>query len=220
MSDNRLLFLVAFFLLTGALLVGCGSDEQGILLEDRFSDHRSGWGTDSEREFDRGYQEGEYFFELYEPNWLVWASRGKRFSDVDIGVEVRQTSGPNDGNFGLLCRFREPTQFYYFSITGDGFYAILKVDGDVAEVLTGLGYLPSQVILTNGQLNSMRAVCEGDMLTLYVNGEQVVSVRDDALPRGDVGMAVGAGPSGSIRVQFDEIVVSDPGAQVDEESEG
>jgi hypothetical protein len=219
MLDNRRLLFLASLLLTGVLLVSCGNDGQGILLEDRFSDHRSGWGTDSEREFDRGYQDGEYFFELYEPDWLVWAGRGKRFSDVDIDVEVRQTVGSNDGNYGLLCRFSEPTRFYYFSITGDGYYAILKVDGDVTEVLTGLGYLPSRVILTDGQPNSIRAVCEGDVLTLFVNGEQVARVRDDALPRGDVGMAVGAGPSGSIRVHFDDIVISDPGAQVDEEAE-
>ena len=219
MSENRRLLFVVSMLLAVVLLMGCGSDEQGILLEDRFSDHSSGWGTDSEREFDRGYQDGEYFFELYEPDWLVWASRGKRFSDVDIDVEVRQMSGAADGNFGLLCRFSGPTQFYYFSITGDGYYAILRVDGDGTEVLTGAGYLPSQAILTGGEPNVIRAVCEGDRLTMYINSEVVASVSDDGLTRGDVGMAVGAGPSGSIRVHFDGIVVSKPGAG-DVEEEG
>ena len=219
MSESRRFLIVASMLLTASLLVRCRGDGQGILLEDRFSDHRSGWGTDSEREYDRGYQDGEYFFELYEPDWLVWASRGKRFSDVEINVEIRQRSSPADGNFGLLCRFVDPAQFYYFSITGDGYYAILRVEGDDTEVLTGPGYLPSRAILTGGQPNTMQAVCNGERLTLYVNGEEVASVRDDALSRGDVGMAVGAGSSGSIRIHFDDIVISDPRAQSDEETE-
>ena len=202
-----LLGLVSLLLLS---VGGCSGGDEGILLQDRFGDPRSGWGTKSEPEFDRGYQDGQYFIELYEPNWLAWARPGERFADVDVEVEVRWVSGSTDGHFGLLCRYRAPDDFYYFAITGDGYYAILRVRDGEPEVLTGDGFLRSSAIRTGGEVNRIRAVCQGEELRLYVNDAALAAVVDEELARGDVGLAVGSGPDGSIRVHFDDLAVLAP----------
>jgi hypothetical protein len=54
------------------------------------------------------------------------------------------------------------------------------------------------------------AVCEEEQLTMYVNGEQVAQVQDDALDRGDVGMAAGTLAEGSTIVWFDNLDVRKP----------
>ncbi|MGD1992670.1 MAG: hypothetical protein PVI59_05695 [Anaerolineae bacterium] len=221
-SDRLLLGLIVLlvFVLSTVGLTGCGSGEKGVLLEDRFGNPGNGWGVESQEAFDRGYQNGEYFIEVYEPNWLTWARPEERFNDVAVEAEVRWVSGSRDGHFGLLCRYRPGDSFYYFAITDDGFYAILRVSEGVPEVISGDGFMSSTAILTGGETNVLRAVCQGEQLTLFVNGEQLATASDTAFLKGDVGLAVGSGPEGSIRVHFDNLTVTTPGVTDEEEAEG
>ncbi|RME33600.1 MAG: hypothetical protein D6793_09580 [Thermoflexia bacterium] len=193
-----------------ALLVSCSRPGKGVLFSDRFGNPESGWGKESQESFDRGYQEGEYFIEVYEPNWLVWATPGKRFQDVAIEVDARRVSGAAGGNFGLLCRYRRPADFYYFAVTDDGYYAILRVEDGEPTVLTGSGFLPSPDIPVGAASYRIGAICAGDRLRLLVNGKEIAAVVDVTFRRGDVGLAVGTGHEGPLRVHFDNFRVTEP----------
>lgn len=204
--------LIVLALLLLACGCSCGGGQEP-LLQDDFDNPRSGWGIDQREEFDRGYEEGEYFIELYEPNWLSWAQHSKKFDDVQIEVDVYLASGPSDGHFGVLCRHADVDNFYYFAISADGYYAIFRrVDGDDLEVLTGdgAGMTYSPDIKTGRQINRVRAVCRGEKLSLYVNGEILEAVTDDAHPQGLVGIGAGSGSAGNSRVQFDDLAVAEP----------
>lgn len=206
-ARRPLIFLVLLLFLP----LGCqGGSSERPFFRDRFGDPHSGWGSESREAFDRGYEEGEYFIEVYEPNWFAWATPGRRFDDVVVEVDARQLSGSPTGHFGLLCRYRSSRDFYYFAITGDGYYAILRVQDGELEVLTGAGFLPTQAVQTGGEANRIRAICQEDHLTLVVNGQELDTVIDDAFSRGDVGLGVGSGPDGGIRVHFDNLVVTRP----------
>lgn len=211
MQINRLLPLLALLALFGLPLIsGCRVDGRGPSFRDRFNNPESGWGSDSQEAFERGYQDGEYYIEVYEPNWFVWASPGRRFDDLVVEAYARLVSGSPEGHFGLLCRYRNPADFYYFAVTDDGYYAILRVQDGVAEVLTGAGFLPSPAIQTGGAVNHIRALCQGEQLILTVNDQEVATVTDDTFRRGDVGLGVGSGPVGAIRVHFDDLLVLVP----------
>jgi hypothetical protein len=211
MHAKRLLSRLALLMLLAALLQAvacCRDSREESLLEDRFGDSGSGWGEESQDAFDRGYHQGEYFIEVYEPDWFVWANPGRRFTDVVAEVDARWVSGSPAGHFGLLCRYRAPGDFYYFAVTGDGYYAILRVEDGEAEVVTGDGFLPSPAVRTGEATNHIRAVCRGEDLALYVNGEELARATDDVLRRGDVGLGAGSGSERSIRVHFDNLVVT------------
>jgi hypothetical protein len=202
--------------LIALLLLACGcsrGDDQSPLFQDGFDDPRSGWGADERERFERGYKEGEYFVELHEPNWFTWAYPGKRFDDVSVEVDVYLASGSQGGHFGVLCRHVDLDNFYYFAISADGCYAIFRrVDGGDLEVLTGDGVrmAPSPAIRTGRQTNHVVAVCQGNELRLYANGELLETVTDDTYTRGDVGVGAGSGPEGDVRVQFDNFLVTRP----------
>jgi len=189
---------------------GCRRERGGLLLYDRFGNPDSGWGKASTEAFDRGYQDGEYFIEVYEPNWLAWAAAGQRFTDVALDIEARPHSVSGDDHFGVLCRYRAPDSFYYFALTADGRYAILRVSEGRPTVLTGDGFLSSPAIPVDAEVYRLRAVCQGEDLALYVDGQPVAAASDDALRRGDVGLAVGSGPQGNARVHFDNLSVLAP----------
>lgn len=223
MSNARLRphLIISLILISLAVsLAGCSDSGKGVLLQDRFGNPDDNWGVESQEAFDRGYQDGEYFIEVYEPNWLTWARPEERFDDVDIEADLQWVSGARDGHFGVLCRYRPEDSFYYFAITDDGYYGILRVSEGVSEVISGDGFLPSTAILTGGETNVLRAVCRGEQLTMFVNGEEVATVTDTAFLKGDVGLAVGSGPQGAIRVHFDNLTVVTPGMADGEEEEG
>lgn len=196
------------------LLCGCDQDNSdGPLFQDDFDDSTSGWDADERNEFERGYEEGEYFIELREPNWFAWAFPGQRFDDVSVEVEVFPPPASQGGHFGLLCRHTDQENFYYFAISADGYYAIFRrVDGGDLRVLTGDGdgMIHSPIIRTGGQSNDIRAVCQGEELSFYVNGELLETVSDDAHARGDVGIGAGSDADGDTRIRFDNFVVAQP----------
>lgn len=202
-NSHPLLLVLALFLLTA-----CRGESSGILFRDRFGHPNSGWGSESREAYDRGYQEGEYFIEVYEPDWFVWAGPGKRFGNVMVTVDARRVAGA--GHFGLICRYRAPADFYYFAITDDGYYAIMRVRDSHAKILSGAGFLPSADIPTGAAVYHLTAVCQGERLQLFVNEHLVASVTDKTFRRGDVGLGVGSGPEGSIRVHFDNFIVTAP----------
>ena len=182
-------------------------------LEDDFSDPRSGWGVDQRDRFERGYAEGEYFVELREPNWFAWANPGLRLDDARVETDVYLASGSPNNHSGILCRYVDPGNFYYFAISADGYYAIFRrVDSGDLEVLTGggEGMVSSPSIKTGGQVNRVVAVCQGDQLSLSVNGELLETVTDETHVEGDVGIGAGSGPEGDVGVRFDNFLVTLP----------
>ncbi|MEA3340366.1 MAG: hypothetical protein U9R15_10405 [Chloroflexota bacterium] len=207
-------WIVKSCLIALSLLLACGcsrDDGAGPLFQDNFDDANSGWDADERDEFGRGYGKGEYFIELYEPNWFAWASPGQRFDDVSVEVDVHLTSGSYDGHFGVLCRHVNLKNFYYFAISADGYYAIFRrVDGGDLETLSGdgSGMAHSPVIKTGEQSNDVRAVCQGNELSLYVNDELLETVTDDAHAQGDVGVGAGSVSEGDLRIQFDDFAVT------------
>jgi hypothetical protein len=204
------LIVLAVFLLAP----GCAVDEdQGSLFQEDFDSQRGEWGSDQGDDFERGYEGGEYFIELRKTNWFAWTYPGKQFEDVCVEMDVYLASGSPGGHFGALCRHVDVDNFYYFGISSDGYYAIFRrADGGDLEVISGegIGMLPSPIIKTGGEVNHVSAVCKGDELSLYVNGELLETVSDDTHTQGDVGLGAGSGPEGGARVRFDDFVVTRP----------
>jgi hypothetical protein len=203
------LIVLTLLLLTS----GCGVGSESAPFRDDFEDSRSGWDIGQRAEFKRGYERGEYFIELEEPNWLTWTCPGKQFDDVIIEVDAYLASGSPDGHFGVFCRHTDENNFYYFAISADGYYAIFRREngGDVQVITENIeGMVFSPVINTGGQVNRIQAECRGDELSLYVNGKLLETVTDNAISQGDVGLGAGSGPEGNTRVQFDNFTVSMP----------
>ncbi|MBN1875742.1 MAG: hypothetical protein JXA33_16070 [Anaerolineae bacterium] len=189
------------------LLVGCTA-ASGAFTDD-FSDPASGWGASSHETYVRGYQQGQYLIQIDVPDWFVWATGGHLYDDVAIEVTTRSDQIP-DNHYGLVCRY-EDGNFYYFAISADGYYGIFRHSsaGEI-EPLTGRAMLRSSLIRTGGVENQLMAVCSGEVLAFYVNGEQVARISDTTLTRGDIGMAAGTMKLGRTIVWFDNLEVREP----------
>jgi hypothetical protein len=183
-----------------------------ILYQDDFEDVDSGW--ERYREFDGTLDshEGGYRMQIPVDDNLFWVNAGQEdLVDVRVEVDALRLGGPEANQFGLMCRLSLQTYGYYaFVITSQGEYAILKHVGLENLFLGNDDFQTSDVILLGDQSNHIRADCVGDTLSLYVNGELLLSVQDDEYQQGDVGLAAGTTGEPGTDIFFDNFVVYQP----------
>jgi hypothetical protein len=95
---------------------------------------------------------------------------------------------------------------YLFLVRGDGSYAIMRARGQVVRPLVNWGF--SSAINQGAVANHVRVVCVEDYLALYVNDQFVADATDDAYTRGQVGLAAAAVDRLGVRVEFDNLSIS------------
>jgi hypothetical protein len=79
---------------------------------------------------------------------------------------------------------------YYFLVSGDGFYSVRK--GEAESVNPLVDWTSHSSINTGPASNTIRAVCIGSYLALYVNDRFVVETEDSTYGSGYAGLSVAA----------------------------
>ncbi len=183
----------------------------GLLLFDDFSDPTSGWDKADETNYFADYDNGAYRITVKTDMYDSWANPDLNvFSDVSIEVDATKSSGPDDNDFGLICRYQAVDQFYYAVISSDGFYGITKVSTDSTDLLGATELLPSDAINQGTVSNHIRFDCKGDVLTLFVNGQQVDQQTDSEYTSGNVGLIAGTYDTPGTDILFDNFAVYQP----------
>lgn len=186
----------------------------GLIFEDDFSDHQTGWSRHAAPEGIMDYDAGGFRIMVKEAQVNFWSTPQKDLSDVRLEVDEGKLGGPDENRVGLICRF-SGDNFYFFLITHDGYYGIGMFSGDPASGgrmdLIGQTEMQASPLINRGtNVNHLRADCSGSTLTLYVNGEQVAQVQDARLTHGDVGVLAGAFAEPGVDVIFDNFVALHP----------
>jgi hypothetical protein len=187
----------------------------GVLLEDDFSDPGSGWEIGEYDDGRVGYQDGYYFVTATRDGGAMWGVAYQNFTDVDIEVDATQVEGPgNDNNaYGVKCRVQPGGtggDGYALMISGDGFYSIQVVtEGDYEPLV---GWTTSPLINQGDATNHIRAVCVGNRLALYVNGQLLAEATDSTYTSGDISLMAATLEPETTEIHFDDIVVTGGGA--------
>jgi len=181
-----------------------------VLFQDDFSDPSSGWDQVNEDDGSTDYVNGVYRIYVDEANYDIWANPGLNFTDTVIEVEATKIGGPEDNDFGVICRYQDLDSFYFFIISSDGFYGVAKVINGEQELIGMENMEESDVINQGSASNIIRADCVGNQLSLYINGEKVADASDSQYPSGDVGLIAGTFDISGTDVHFDNFVVREP----------
>ncbi len=182
------------------------------LFQDDFSSSSSGWPRARNTKYILEYKGGQYHVLIDEQSQGQEVTRtgGKDYSDVSIEVDVQQTAGPSDGLMGVTCRNDNNGDFYSFEISQNGTYGIYKYSNDSGDALDEETLDPNTV--SQDGLNHVEGVCQGDTLTLLLNGQVLSQVQDSSYTKGEVGLLVRTGSSGDPGedVLFSHLVVKGP----------
>jgi len=144
------------------------------LLADDFSVDTGEWELYSEDAAIAEVQNGVYVVRSTGDTW-AWGGGVTNLTDVVIDVDVTLAEGPSNYNVGLgvMCRLSEAADGsisgYIFAISADAFYYIGSIDGGSITAL--VDWTSSDTVNLGYETNKMRVTCNGDNLTLEVNGE-------------------------------------------------
>jgi hypothetical protein len=221
MTGSRLWF--AGIALLAVLAAGCspgdetpppptpGGPSGEVLFEDDFSDPGSGWAQAGDSTGTAEYSSGSFRIFVSQPNDDVWARPGQNFIDSTIEVDARKVGGSDENDFGVICRYQEPGNFYFFIIGSDGFYGIgIMQSGQEPQLIGATGMQFSRRIALGEEPNLIRAECVGDVLSLYVDGKILDAVSDTRLASGDVGLIAGTFDTPGTEILFDDFIVRNP----------
>ncbi|HNT24447.1 MAG TPA: hypothetical protein PKM21_08785 [Anaerolineales bacterium] len=187
------------------------TSQPSVLFQDDFSDVNSGWDRYEDTDALNDYYNDGYRILVNKPSWWFWSNPGLNFSDVIIDVDATKIGGPDENDMGIICRYKDDANFYFFTISSDGYYGVSKfVNGE--EFLIGMESLGfnDTIVKIGGTTNHMQARCVGSSLTLTVNGQVLADVNDSEFTSGDVGLIVGAYDATGVDILFDNFVVAKP----------
>ena len=185
---------------------GDNSDE-GDLWDD-FSDKKSGWEHLQIDEGSAGYVGETYQITVNVPNTDIFVTYARIFINSEITVTAVRRKGSDNNNFGIICRFQDPENFYTGQISSDGFAGIFKVEDGKYQLLGHQSMVPVPEIMGGSGENEIQFECIEKTLTLSVNGILADSQQDDMFKSGEIGLIAGTVDGNTGVFQFDDLAAS------------
>ena len=185
----------------------------GALFEDDFSGGRTQWGTGTDADSSVEYLDETLNFQILTENYYVrTTANDKDYENVHMEVTVINNNTNSNTAFGLICyqQFIDDS-YYYFAITPAGEYGIAKAALAQPDVfLTNNDeWGDSDLIAKDAASYRVGADCGNGKLTLYVDGQEIVSVDDSTYTTGGFGLfASSAVDAASVNVSFDDFVMT------------
>ena len=193
---NRKLF-AGLFAMAALILasVACSTSSllgNGNLLEDNFSNNKSGWGTGTDKDSSVEYVNGGLQMKIFKSNFFIWSTPATQdYEKVHIEVTVINNHTDSKTAFGIMCDQQTTTSdFYYLAMTPAGQYAIAKAATGQSDVfLTNNDkWAKSDLITQDASSYRLGADCGNGTLTLYVGGQKIASASDSTYTKGNVGV--------------------------------
>jgi S1-C subfamily serine protease len=178
-----------------------------MLLQDDFSDPKSGWSLFDDENGLGSYLNKEYHILVKKDHTLRWSTVDNSFEDVIITVKTSILSQTGEGDRGAICRYQDPKNYYYLAISEEGYFGIFK---KVAGLSTPLINWQFTSAITKYAPVTLTAACSGDTLTLGVDGVVLGQVKDSTFSQGDVGLAAGDWAGTGFGAAFSSLEVRSP----------
>ncbi len=175
-----------------------------VLFRDDFEDPQaSDLGESEDRSSRYAYEQGGYVIEVKESETLAWALVEGTYRDVVIETSYSVPQNSAEVAAGLIFHYQDSNNFYLFSVSNDGYYALELLKDD--RWVTLIDWTKHNVI--NAAKNRIRVVLNRDEITLFINDRQVEKTRDPTFTSGEIGLAVTSFDKAGAIVRYDEITI-------------
>lgn len=180
------------------------------LLKDNFTNSSSGWDKAHTSNYTLEYKNGNYHILINDPQNGQIVYLGKKYTDASIQVGIQQTAGADDSHLGVACRVTDAGNLYSFEFSQDGTYGIYKYSNWSSDTLDENTLDPNTV--SQGKVNQLEGVCDGDTLTMMLNGLPLLQVQDSDYTSGGIGLIAlpGTGNAKGVDVLFSQLLVKGP----------
>lgn len=131
------------------------------------------------------------------------------YEDVRVEFEA-ENLGNNNNMVALVCRYDPDRGWYEFNVTNSGLYDIYYYDAVGLQDYQRLYNGGSTAINMGKATNIYTITCQGNNLSLYINGVLARTVQDNNLKEGQVGLSVSSFDSYPVIVNINWLSVSEP----------
>jgi hypothetical protein len=131
------------------------------------------------------------------------------YQDVRVDFEA-ENLGNNNNMVALICRYDPDRGWYEFNVTNSGLYDIYYYDAIQLKDYQRLYNGGSTAINMGRATNTYTIVCQGNNLSLYINGVLARTIQDSHLKEGQVGFSVSSFENYPVVVNLNWFAVSEP----------
>ena len=131
------------------------------------------------------------------------------YTDVRIDLEAENLA-TNDNSVNIMCRYDPEKGWYEFDIDNDGEWYLYEYDAVVAQGYVKLDDGGSTAINMGRDTNIYTVICQGDELTLLINGTLARTVENKDIKEGQIGFGVSSYNSYPVKINFNWLQVSEP----------
>jgi hypothetical protein len=124
--------------------------------------------------------------------------------NFDMAVDVRQAAGDPTAEYGIRFRQIGPDDYLMFSISGSGYYRLLRVQNNTYRSLVPWTF-DGRIKTGAGAVNRMRVVAEGESISASVNGIELLTASDEVDVGGQLTLGVTTFDTGGLAVRFDNV---------------
>lgn len=158
--------------------------------------------------------DGWYLFDIQQRQTGAYALYDP-FEYENVRVDVRtENQGVNDISVSLICHYSNENGWYEFTIANNGLYDIsyAKPNSNGLIAYRKIADGGSNKIKTGNAINEYSITCQGNALSLYINGDLAKETSDhlSTLRAGKVGVSVSSFNVLPVSVRLDWIKISKP----------
>jgi hypothetical protein len=150
------------------------------------------------------FANGTYEISVTEPQLIVWEPLRGEHGDAAIAVDTAFT-GSKLTAAGVIFHFQDNENFYIFTISSDGRYALDLYKDNELNVL--IDPIESPAIKISGEMNALRVETVGSRIRLYANDQLLDEVSDSTFARGKAALAVSSFEEAGVSAAFDNLVI-------------
>lgn len=186
-----------------------------VVFSDAFDDNRNDWPTgeklDPLANITRNIADGRYKWKATANEAFAWWTYPDiiEVSNFHLSVNVKQVSGPEDGEYGLVFRLTDDEDYYLFEISQLGHFGVFMRYQDAWVTLQD--WRESDAIRP-GDMNLLTVIAAGSHLSFYINDQPVAELFDEHLVTGKSGTMIGLSNVDDEAVwEFDNFELRAPG---------
>lgn len=173
------------------------------LINDDFSADTLTWAYNYDGDTASYLRDGALHVSVDTDNAVAWADADVSLSDFLAEVTLYQYTEPLPGDGGIIFRYVDSDNFYYFAVNDQGQYRFDALIDDEWEAL--IDWTDSDLIeVGDGAENLVGVMAVGPQLTFIINDEIVDEIEDDTFSSGGVALAAGSRDTPGVDMVFDD----------------
>lgn len=172
------------------------------------------WDLVSDTDVEHFYMRRSLHIRVDRTQWMSWSTQNdQKPADFLLEVDATHVSGPSDAEYGVIFRYIDDQNFYFFGISAGGYYSLWKRENDAWTIL--IDWTASDALTTGEQASNrlgilVRATDQGQQIALLANDTVLEALLDDTFTEGQIGLATGTFDEAGIEVAFDNLSLWTP----------